>query len=234
MSARPLVSVVIPTRDSGRFLAETLESVAAQTLADHEIVVVDAGSADDTCEIARRHAKARIIAQRSVGLSGAWNDGVAAACGELVAFLDSDDLWHPRKLELQATCLAEHAEVEVVATRMRFFLSPGEAMPPAFRRPGLLDADHATYFPGNVLVRRRLFGVVGGFDPGLAIAGDVEWFARIQDLKVGSVILPETLYFKRLHAGNLSHGRVAREAWSRELAAALRASILRRRGRDGR
>jgi glycosyltransferase involved in cell wall biosynthesis len=232
MIVRPLVSVVIPTRNSARFLAETLESVAAQTFAEHEIVVVDAGSADDTCEIARRHPKARIISQRSTGLSGAWNEGIAAARGELVAFLDSDDLWHPRKLELQAACLADHPDVDVVATRMRFFLSPGEVMPPAFRRLGMLDTDHATFFPGNLLVRRQLFRVVGGFDPGLAIAGDVEWFARIQDLKVGSVILPETLYFKRLHAGNLSHGRVARETWSRELAAALRASILRRRKRD--
>lgn len=232
MIARPLVSVVIPTRDSGRFLAETLESVAAQTLTDHEIVMVDAGSADDTCGIARRHAKVRIIAQRSAGLSGAWNEGIAAARGDFVAFLDSDDLWHPRKLELQAACMAEHPDVDVVATRMRFFLSPGEAMPSAFRHLGTLDTDHATFFPGNLLVRRQVFRVVGGFDPTLAIAGDVEWFARIQDLKVGSVILPETLYFKRLHAGNLSHGRVAREAWSRELAAVLRSSILRRRARD--
>lgn len=234
MMTRPTVSVVIPTRDSGRFLAETLESVAAQTLADHEILIVDAGSADDTREIVRRHAKARIVAQQSAGLSGAWNEGIAAARGDFVAFLDSDDLWHPRKLELQAMYLAEHPAVDLVATRMRFFVSPGEVMPPAFRRPGLLDTDHASFFPGNLLVRRMLFGVVGGFDPGLAIAGDVEWFARIQDLQVATFILPETLYFKRLHAGNLSHGAVAREAWSRELASTLRASILRKRQRDAR
>ena len=228
----PLVSIVIPTRDSGRFLAETLESVAAQTLADHEILVVDAGSTDDTLEIAARHARARVFAQRSVGLSAAWNEGIAAARGELVAFLDSDDLWHPRKLELQAAHLAGNPAVELVATRMRFFLSPGAVLPPAFRRPGLLDTDHASLFPGSLLVRARLFGVVGGFDPALTIAGDMDWFARIQDLKVATHVLPETLYFKRLHPENLSHGTVARRAWTRELTAAFRASIRRKRQGD--
>jgi hypothetical protein len=232
MTARPLVSVVVPTRDSGRFLAETLESVAAQTLANHEVVVVDAGSTDDTLEIAARHAKARVISQRSTGLSGGWNEGIAAARGELVAFLDSDDLWHPRKLELQAAYLAGHPDVELVATRMRFFLSPGEVLPPAYLRPGLLDTDHASLFPGNILVRTRLFGVVGRFDSSLAIAGDMDWFARIQDRQIATHVLPETLYFKRLHAGNLSHGPVARQVWTRELTATVRASIRRKRQGD--
>ena len=232
MTARPLVSIVVPTRDSGRFLNETLESVAAQTLADYEILVVDAGSTDDTLQIAGRHAKVRVISQHSTGLSGAWNEGIAAARGELIAFLDSDDRWHPRKLELQAAYLAEHPDVELVATRMRFFLSPGEVMPPAFRRPGLLDTDHASLFPGNILVRTRLFGVVGVFDSSLAIAGDMDWFARIQDQRIATHVLPDTLYFKRLHGGNLSHGPVARQVWTKELTATVRASIRRKRQGD--
>ena len=232
MTAWPLVSIVVPTRNSGRFLAETLEAVAAQTLADHEIIVVDAGSTDDSLQIAGRHAKARVISQQSTGLSGAWNEGIAAGRGELIAFLDSDDLWHPRKLELQAAYLHEHPDVELVATRMRFFLSPGEAMPSAFDRPGLLDNDHTSLFPGNILVRKRLFGVVGVFDPSLAIAGDMDWFARIRDRQIATHVLPETLYFKRLHGGNLSHGSVARQVWTKELAATVRASIRRKRQGD--
>jgi glycosyltransferase involved in cell wall biosynthesis len=232
MTPRPLVSVVVPTRDSGRFLAETLDSVAVQTLADHEILVVDAGSTDDTREIAGRYSKARVISQQSAGLSGAWNEGIAAARGELVAFLDSDDLWHPRKLELQAAYLAGHPDIELVATRMRFFLSPGEVLPPAFRRPGLLDGEHSSLFPGNLLVRTRLFEAVGGFDPALAVAGDMDWFARIQDRRIATHVLPETLYFKRLHTANLSNGTVARQVWTRELTATVRASIRRKRQGD--
>lgn len=228
MTDEPQVSIIIPTRNSGRFLAATLASVAAQTAASLEVLVVDAGSSDDTLAIVGRHAGVRLIRQRGTGLSAAWNEGIAAARADLIAFLDSDDLWHPRKLELQVGVLAHHLEVDLVATRMRFFVSPGEAMPAAFRRPGLLDTHHATFFPGNLLVRRRLFDAVGVFDPDLAIAGDLEWFARMQDLKISTFILPETLYFKRLHAGNLSHNAQARQVWNRELAAACRASILRK------
>ena len=229
MISDALISVIIPTRDSGSFLAETLNSVADQSFANYEIIIVDAGSGDDTLSIAGCHSKVRIIVQQSTGLSGAWNEGIAAARGELVAFLDSDDLWAPRKLELQATHLAEHPDIELVATRMRFFLSPGEELPPAYRDPGLLESEHASFFPGNLLVRRRLFDVVGGFDPGLAIAGDMDWFARIQDLQIATHVLPETLYFKRIHCRNLSHGPLARQVWTRELMATVRASIRRKR-----
>lgn len=231
MTEEPQVSIVIPTHNSGRFLAETLASVAAQSAANLEILVVDAGSTDETLDIVGRHAGVRVIAQAGTGLSRAWNEGIAAARSDLIAFLDSDDLWHPRKLELEVAFLADHPDVDLVATRMRFFVSPGDAMPAAFRRPGLLDTDHASFFPGNLLVRRRVFDVVGVFDEDLAIAGDLDWFARIQDLKIPTFILPETLYFKRLHAGNLSHNALARQVWSRELAAACRASILRKAGR---
>ena len=229
MISDALISVIIPTRDSGSFLAETLKSVADQSIANYEVIIVDAGSSDDTLAVAGRYSKVRIIVQQSSGLSSAWNEGIAAARSELVAFLDSDDLWAPRKLELQAAYLAEHPDIELVATRMRFFLSPGEGLPPAYRDPGLLDTEHSSFFPGNVLVRRRLFDALGGFDPELAIAGDMDWFARIQDLHIATHVLPETLYFKRLHGRNLSHGPLARQVWTRELMTTVRASIRRKR-----
>jgi len=228
MTGGAKVSLVIPTRNSGRFLAETLASVVAQSHPVEEILVVDSGSTDDTLAIAVRHAGVRVLVQGYSGLCRAWNEGIAAARGDLIAFLDSDDLWHPRKLELQIAFLAHHAHVDLVATRMRFFVSPGDQIPAAFGRPGLLDTDHASFFPGNLLVRRPLFDVVGGFDPDLEIAGDLDWFARIQDLKISTFTLPETLYFKRLHSGNLSHNALARQVWRRELATACRASILRK------
>jgi glycosyltransferase involved in cell wall biosynthesis len=191
MTGGAQVSLVIPTHNSGRFLAETLASVVAQSHPVEEILVVDSGSTDDTLEIAARHAGVHVLDQ-GPGLCRAWNEGIAAARGDLIAFLDSDDLWHPRKLELQIAFLAHHADIYLVATRMRFFVSPGDQIPAAFDRPGLLDTDHASFFPGNLLVRRPLFDVVGGFDPDLEIAGDLDWFARIQDLKISTFTLPDT------------------------------------------
>lgn len=224
-----LVSVVLPTRNSGRFLEAALESVADQTYIHHEIVVVDACSTDNTRDIALRHENVRVVPQKSGGLGGAWNEGIEAARGQLIAFLDSDDLWHPDKLARQVMYLRDHPKIEMVATQVRFFLSPGEMMPAAYQRPGLMSKDHASFLPGNLLVRRRLFDDVGTFDPSLLIASDMDWFSRLQDHGVATHILPETLYFKRIHGDNLSAGPLSKQRYKHELLLALRASVLRKR-----
>jgi glycosyltransferase involved in cell wall biosynthesis len=228
---RPLVSIIIPTRNSARFLAEALDSVHAQSCKDYEIVLVDGHSTDATLEIASRYEKTHIIPQQSQGLGGAWNEGLRAAQGTLIAFLDSDDLWAPRKLELQAAYLVRHPEVELVATRMHYFLSAGEALPPAFNRPGLLDTDHASYFPGNLLIRKRLFSVVGEFNASLKIASDLDWFARVKNMHISAYIMSERLYYKRIHSGNLSHGDTSRQVWSQELLKVMKESVRQKKNK---
>ena len=226
-----LVSIVIPVKDSERFLAATLDSVRGQTYTHYEIIVVDGHSADRSVEIALGYA-ARVIGQQSQGLAGAWNEGIAAAQGEFVAFLDSDDLWAPRKLALQVGYLEQHPAVQFTVTLARFFLAEGAVLPPAFERPGLLETAHVGPFPGNLLARRSLFAAVGDFDPQLAIASDVEWFARVKDLGIPMAVIPETLLFKRLHEANLSHGALSQAVWSREVVAVMKASLDRQRGRQ--
>ena len=89
---------------------------------------------------------------------------------------------------------------------------------------------------GDMLERAFLLAYRSGFrhDPDLEIAGDLDWLARIQDLKISTFTLPDTLYFKRLHSGNLSHNALALQVWRRELATACRASILRKTRGQGR
>lgn len=226
---RPLVSIIIPTRNSARYLAETLDSVRAQTFTDYEIVIIDAASTDATLEIAGKYEKIRALRQESAGLGGGWNEGIHAAQGELVAFLDSDDLWAPRKLELQAATLGSHPELELVASRTRYFLTEGETLPPAFNRPGLLKTDHAGYFPGSLLIRKSLFDLVGKFNANLAVATDVDWFARIKDMRIPAHTLPDTLLFKRLHPANLSHGALSKQVWAIELLSVLKDAVNRKR-----
>ncbi len=228
---RPLISIIIPTRNSARFLAEALDSVRAQTFGDYEIVLIDAASSDATPEIAGRYEKVRLRQQGSTGLGGAWNEGIHAAHAEWIAFLDSDDLWAPHKLEMQAAYLGSHPEVEFVASRMRYFLSEGESLPPAFGRIGLLGMDHAGYFPGSLLIRKRLFDLVGEFSDRLIIASDIDWFARVKDMNIPAHTLPETLFFKRLHPDNLSHGTLSQQVWAKELLRTIKASVQRQKGR---
>ena len=108
---RPVtVSVVIPTHDRGRVVVEAIESALAQTHPPLEVIVVDDGSTDDTAErVGRlRDARVRYLRRSHAGVSAARNAGIAAATGDLVAFLDSDDLWKPDKVEAEIAALARY------------------------------------------------------------------------------------------------------------------------------
>jgi len=104
-----LVSTIIPAWNAAGFLARTVESALAQTYPDHEIVIVDDGSTDDTGAIAdgfaARHANIRVVHQVNRGLPGARNRGIDEAKGDYVAPLDADDLWHPEKLARQVAAI---------------------------------------------------------------------------------------------------------------------------------
>ena len=101
-----LISVVIPTYNYGHFVTEAVDSVLAQTYRHYEVVVVDDGSTDDTrARLAPYGDRIRYIHQENQGLSAARNTGIRAARGGVIGLLDSDDKWHPRKLETQAAFL---------------------------------------------------------------------------------------------------------------------------------
>ena len=103
---QPLISVIIPNYNGAATLDETLTSVRGQSYANLEIILVDDGSRDDSVVRARRHADAdprvRIIRQDNAGVAAARNTGWRAAVGDIVAFVDSDDLWAADKIERQA------------------------------------------------------------------------------------------------------------------------------------
>ena len=96
------VSVVIPSFNCGSFVSQAIDSVLAQTCAPAEVIVVDDGSTDDTAERLEPYMdRIRYVFQENRGVSAARNRAVAESRGHCVAFLDADDVWHPRKLELQ-------------------------------------------------------------------------------------------------------------------------------------
>lgn len=110
----PLVSVIIPAWNAEATLLETLESAAAQTYPNIEIVIVDDGSTDRTAAIAaefcEREPRAKLVRQENRGLSAARNRGVQESSGPWIAPLDADDLWHPAKVEKQVRAALEAAE----------------------------------------------------------------------------------------------------------------------------
>lgn len=103
----PQISVVIPAYNAARWIAETVESVLAQTFRDFEIIVVDDGSTDATSAVVAKYERVRCIHQANGGLSSARNAGIRAATGDYIAFIDADDLWQHDKLEAQIARLKQ-------------------------------------------------------------------------------------------------------------------------------
>ena len=117
----PAVSIIMPAFNRQRYLAESIESVLNQTFSDWELILVDDGSSDSTPAIIERYRlsfpeRVKPISQANSGVAAARNTGIKASTGELVAFIDSDDLWHSRKLERQVQSLREAGDVAFVYT----------------------------------------------------------------------------------------------------------------------
>lgn len=109
---KPHISVVIPTYNRAGFVAGALESVLAQTEDDYEVIVVDDGSTDNTQDVLKPYMdKIRYVRQNNAGVSSARNTGIQEAKGQWIAFLDSDDLWLPAKLNVHSAFIAAHPSV---------------------------------------------------------------------------------------------------------------------------
>lgn len=107
----PRVSIIIPTYNRATLLGHTLESVFSQTYTDYEVIVIDDGSTDNTHAIlARYEDRICVVHQKNQGVGAARNAGILAGQGDYIAFLDSDDIWMPAKLEHQMAVLREHSE----------------------------------------------------------------------------------------------------------------------------
>ena len=222
-----LVSVIVPTLNAARYLSDALDSVGAQTYDEWEVVLVDGGSTDGTLEIAERYERVRQIRQGGTGLTDAWNCGLEAARGDLIAFLDSDDTWEPQKLSKQVPLLEAPGGADCVISKMRFVLEPGFPPPPGFR-PALLESDHVGYLPSALLARRSVFARIGVFDTRWDYSADVDWFARVKDAGLRTEVVPEVLMHRRVHDRNLS--TLGGTVVNRELIELLRESVERQRG----
>lgn len=180
----PLVSVILPTYNRRRFLEESVRSVLNQTYRNFEVIVVDDGSTDGTSEsICSLSPALRYLRQPNSGVAAARNRGLAAARGELIAFQDSDDLWHPEKLARQWSVLKERPEVGVVYTSHRIVDSNGKPIGRQWKQlhsGWITEALFQSIFvimPSTV-VRRAVADRVGSFSTDLRTNSDYEFWLR--------------------------------------------------------
>ena len=222
----PLVSVVIPTHNYAAFLGEALASVQLQNYAALEVIVVDDGSTDGTRELVLAHgSNVRYIAQQHSGPATARNRGVEAARGDLLAFLDADDLWVEGKLACQTRGLESHPEVDMVFGHTEEFFS-AELSREERARIRLLPGHQLGLLPGAMVVRRQAFDRAGGFDPRWRVGEFIDWYLRATGLGLTAVMLPDLVLRRRLHRSNL--GRRERDARA-DYAAIVKVALDRRR-----
>lgn len=198
----PLVSVMIGAYNAAPYLGEAIESALSQDYEPIELIVVDDGSTDETADVARSFAQAKVIQQENGGNGAARNLAVENASGELYAFLDADDRFTPGKLSRQKAALDADPDLDMVFGHVREFFSPeldeetrASLRPPA---PGPMPWTA----PNLMLIRRGSFERVGPFSTAVRVGVTVDWFARAQEAGLRHTILPEVVLERRLHTQN--------------------------------
>lgn len=231
-SKAPLISVVMPAFNAARFIAEALESVLAELTADpdsgFEVVVADDCSNDATADIVRSFAArgVRYLKRPARGGPGAArNSGVGAAEGELLAFLDADDLWPAGRLAALKGALEGEGGSAIAFGHMRQFACP--SLDPALRgRLRVPEESRPGYCAGAMLLRRADFLRIGSFSEALAIGEFIEWFGRARDLGFAIALIAEIVLERRIHGANTSMRRNSDYA---NYARALKGMLDRRR-----
>lgn len=227
------VSVIIPAYNAGAYIADTVTSALAQTYRDIEVIVVDDGSTDQTLMALEAFGdRVRVHQQPNGGVARARNTGVGLATGSYIAFLDADDLWLPRKLEMQL----QQSDAPMTFTD-RFNIGERGILPevqslvtPMQGGDIFVELMREGNFITNtsVMMRRELFEQMGGFYTGLNGTEDWDLWIRIAERHpIG--FIPEPLVRYRFHAGGISRNFTR---MGRERTMVITRSLALERGRE--
>lgn len=212
-ASRPLVSVIIPAYNRAHLLGRAIDSVLAQTYPHLEIIIVDDASIDHTKELvdsyqARDNRIRYLVHERNKGPSAARNTGLAAATGNFIAFLDSDDEWLPERIERHIEVFDRHPDCHIVYSPMKWVYSDGTTRvvgtdAPEGRVFEQLLLGNVVGNPSACVIRRECFEKVGGFDEDLRYSEDYDlWLRLAKHYSFKKIPEPLVLYYR--HGDQLS------------------------------
>lgn len=223
------ISVITPVFNGERYLAAALQSIHAQTLSPAEVIVVNDGSSDRSADIASSFESTRLLNIPHAGVGVARNQGVRAATGTLLAFLDADDLWLPHALESLLSPLLADPQLDAVFGGVQHFVSedcPAETAKKYFVQQGAGNEKMC----GAMLIRSRSFHRAGGFDEGGAV-DFIGWYQRAQEAGLRMAVIAPVVLRRRIHGSNTTI--LHRAEVQRDYLALVRESLARRRASGG-
>ena len=214
MNDSPKVSVIVPTYNRANQLEGTLRSIVSQTYQDFELIVVDDGSTDNTSKVIESFPSAQYLPmKKNSGVSKARNIGLACAKGEFICFLDSDDLWKEKKLEIQIHWMESNTDNQVCYTdeiwvrngvRVNQMNKHRKYTGDIFRHCLAL----CIVSPSSVMIRAKLFSEIGNFDESLPACEDYDLWLRIA-VKYAFHFIEEPLIIKQGGHGD----QLSRKYW---------------------
>ena len=201
MNSEPSISVVIPVRNGESFVPSAMESILAQDYRNLDVLLIDDGSTDGLPQRLKCCPQfVRTIRQEQQGQAAARNRGIRESTGDLIAFLDIDDLWTNRHLGTLLRALEENPEAGIAQGMMRQFW-----IEPAGKTYG--TEPYRGPYLGSCLFRRRVFSQCGLFDERMAYGEDTDFFFRCWENDVAKVHVQEVSLLYRRHANNMTRGR---------------------------
>jgi glycosyltransferase involved in cell wall biosynthesis len=204
------VGVVVPVRDGSLYIGEALDSILGQSCPPTDVIVVDDGSEDRTPEILEGFGSAiRVTRQGRRGYAAAVNRGIDMSATELLGFLDADDIWPERSVEVRLRGIGE-ASIDAVCGRLEQFVSP-ELGPDEAARFRFDPEPRSSELLTTMLIRRSAADRIGPFDEGLATGANIDWVSRAHAGGVVFAHVHETVCRRRLHRTNVGIQRAATE-----------------------
>lgn len=218
----PFVSVIMPAYNARPYIGEAIRSVLDQDYPNLELIVVDDGSSDGTADEARLFGeRVRVYERTNGGPAAARNFGLSVAQGELIAFLDADDIWLPGKLAAQVSHLQAHPEIGMVFSRFLFWYPEpnGKFAPPRIPKMGAAASEIVHEHSGwiycpllydsivtiiSVLIRRSVIETVGGFNEQLRTGEDYDYWLRVSRI-VQATKLSKNFACYRIHPQSTTH-----------------------------
>jgi glycosyltransferase involved in cell wall biosynthesis len=201
------ISVIVPVRNGARFIAASVDSILDQqgmNPGSLQVLVVDNGSSDNTVELVRERFSNRVelLEEPTPGPAAARNAGLARAQGQLIAFLDADDLWQPDKLQRQKAVLEADSSLAIVFCHGEEFSDPPGAYP---CRPD----PYPLLSPCGFLGRRQVYEQSGPL-PCLRAGEFIAWFGWAKEIGFRSGLHPDVLVRRRIHSHNTTRDRRGR------------------------